>query len=369
MASLINRNGTYYGQWHDANRKPARRRHSLRTTNKRVAHRLLDRADEAYQLRKWDPWIDPITRIEARPAEPSKLGATVQEYLAARRTRLRAITLENYRSLLKRFTSHVGRDTPIARIRSGDVEAFACSPDYAETTQQTRLVVMRAFFRWAVANGHLEVDPTKRIDMPRAPSKLPRAVRSDDLEAIVSAIEKDQALRDKSSDSRLRTDRTWLIPCYRFAFLTGLRASELARLRWEDVDFNLASIKLEIQKNKKAQYLPLGSAAIDVLAEVEGRGEAEYVFCPPCSYGSHRNVRAFSTNLNRYFRTYVEAAGISRRLTLHGLRHGFCTHLAERGASAFLIQAAARHGSVKTSQVYVSISGDVLREGLDLAFE
>ena len=79
-------------------------------------------------------------------------------------------------------------------------------------------------------------------------------------------------------------------------------------------------------------------------------------------------MRAFATNLNRYFTRYRKRAGIARRLTLHGLRHGFCTTLAEAGANAFTIAAAARHADVKTSQRYVSISNRRLRAELDEVF-
>ncbi len=368
MASLINRNGTFYGQWHDANRKPARRRHTLKTPDKKTAHRLLSDADNAYRLGEWDPWVDPISVLDSREAEPIKVLAAVEAYLRDRAGRLQPVTLRNYRSQLCRFAKSAGGEVPLARLQPSDVERYACSGDVKAVTQQTRLITLRSFFSWAVREGHLKENTARRVETPTAPARLPRVVKSEDLEVILGAIRADQERRDASEDQRLHTDRLWLIPCYRFAFLTGLRASELSRMVWEDVDLEKRRLRLEIQKNKRAQYLPLSRKAASVLENIERWGPADFVFCPPESRGKSRLIRAFSTNLNKYFRSYVKAAGIERRLTLHGLRHGFCTKLAEAGANAFTIQAAARHESVKTSQVYVSISGDVLRDSLDSVF-
>ena len=234
---------------------------------------------------------------------------------------------------------------------------------------RTRLIVLRAFCSWGVSLGHLAASPAVSVDTPPPPAALPKAVRVDDLDAICQAVREDQARRDASTDERIRTDRTWLVPCFRFAAVTGLRAAELSRMTWGDVDDVQRTLTLETQKSGKAGTVPLTRAALDVLDTVEGEREhSAYVFCPPVSYGAPRTVRAFATNLNAYFTAYKSAAGITRRLTLHGLRHGFCTRLAESGASAFVVQAAARHASVKTSQVYVSISNHALRDELENVF-
>ena len=366
MASLKRRNGIYYGQWSDASRTPKLRRHSLRTRVRRTAQALLDRADDAYRLNEWDPWVQRLSVLDVRPSDPIKLSVAVEAFLEARKNDLRPVTLENYASMLRRFATFAGESSPLARLSSNDIAGFVRAPEIAPATMQTRLVVLQSFCSWGLKQGHLRTSPARQVSAPAPPPRLPRAVRVEELGAIVQAIRADQTRRDGSSDSRIKTDRTWLIPCFRFAALTGLRAAELAGLRWRDIDAERLLVILETQKSGKAGTVPLTSPALAELNEVVGDRHPDlYVFCPPCSAGEPRNVRAFSTNLNRYFRSYVDAAGIARRLTLHGLRHGFCTRLAEVGASAFVIQAAARHASVKTSQVYVSISNDHLREELE----
>lgn len=369
MASLKLRRGTFYAQWSDSSRTPAQKRHSLATRNRKTALRLLEQADDAARLGRWDPWIDPLSVLDTRPSQPIKLMAAVEAYLSDRSSALQPVTHANYTSLLTRFAEGVGADSPFARLASVDIAGFACSPDVARTTMRTRLIVLRAFCSWGVANDHIGESPALSVSTPPPPARLPKAVRENELDAICEAVLADQARRDASADARVRTDRTWLIPCFRFAAVTGLRAAELSRLVWGDIDAETRILTMEVQKSGKAGTVPLSTAAIAVLDTVSGkRDENGFVFCPPCSYGARRTIRAFATNLNAYFTEYKTAARIARRLTLHGLRHGFCTRLAEAGQSAFVIQAAARHASVKTSQVYVSISNQKLRAELDAVF-
>ena len=78
MASIFTRNGHHYAQFDDAARTPKRRRLSLGTKDKRLAAKLLARAEEAYRLGTFDPWTDPLSVCEPdRPAAPITVGDAV----------------------------------------------------------------------------------------------------------------------------------------------------------------------------------------------------------------------------------------------------------------------------------------------------
>ncbi len=104
--------------------------------------------------------------------------------------------------------------------------------------------------------------------------------------------------------------------------------------------------------NKKAE---------DVLASVSLGVPEDFVFRSPVQRGRERSARAFKTRATCAFKRYRERAGIERPLTLHGLRHGFCTALAEAGKSAYVIKGAARHSHTAASMVYVDPTQDHLR--------
>ena len=128
-------------------------------------------------------------------------------------------------------------------------------------------------------------------------------------------------------------------------------------------------ITLREQKNGQVTVLPISNPAAQILLSIpEPERDATYVFRNPVQRRGIHDLREFGGKLNTFFVEYRKAAGIDRPVTLHGLRHGFCTRLAEAGVNAFTVQAAARHSDVRTSQVYVTISNKALRECLDSVF-
>lgn len=68
------------------------------------------------------------------------------------------------------------------------------------------------------------------------------------------------------------------------------------------------------------------------------------------------------------FREAQRLAGIKRRITFHGLRHGFCSKLAEAGKPLYVIKEAARHADVSTSLIYVHTANEHLKNELDDVF-
>lgn len=352
MASLLCRAGNYYATFHDSARTPAQRRLSLKTTNKRTAERMLRRLDDGYAEGEFDPWLHVPADFLApeREAAPQKLGVAVAGYFEGKQ--LAASTRRSYRSRLGRFAASVGEETPLGAVTRAHVQAWIdAQPD--PLTAESELTAIKSFFRFCRDAEWTKADPAGRVKKPKAPPRLPRAVLDDELGAVLAAV---------------RPGRAWCRPVYEFAALTGLRCSELARLRWEDVDAEQRLLSLPVQKNGKAETQPIPRAALALLDGLERRGP--YVFTSPAEVDpdAERNVMAWAAQIQRTFRLAKDAAGIERKLTPHGLRHRYCTKLAEAGANAFTIQAAARHADIQTSARYVSISNRKLSAELDAVF-
>src|SRR5690606_13282287 len=117
-----------------------------------------------------------------------------------------------------------------------------------------RLIVSKSFFTWALKRGYVKSKPTDAVEWPQKPTRLPKAVTDAELQAILSQIP---------------DTRSWTREVFEFAALTGLRISELCRLKWEDVDEERRLLRIERQKNGKAQTQPIPSRAVEVLERVE----------------------------------------------------------------------------------------------------
>ena len=364
LSSIFSRNGTYYIQFYRSTQTPRSKRFSLRTKDREGAGRLQARLDRLWRAGQLDPWAVRALPIGNSP--PSPTGA-LEAFLKNRRRRgRRRRTLETYRSLVGLFLRRCGRER-LSEISPSDVEAFVWDPSVAAGTRAGRDRTLRTFFRWAVQENLLAESPIEGFLAPRKPERIPRNVTLEELDRICAALRKDY--REKRARNACRPgELLWMERAFRLAFLTGLRIMEIARLRWRDVDLSRRRLYLFRQKGGREEALPLGRKATSLLASIgEGRPES-YVFVSPRSPRSARNEQSFATRLSKAFTRYRRAAGVQRKVTFHGLRHGFCTTLAEAGASGPVIQAAARHRELSTSMRYVHLTGDFLRKQIDEAF-
>src|SRR5690606_9354546 len=124
----------------------------------------------------------------------------------------------------------------------------------------------------------------------------------------------------------------------RFAFVTGMRVSEIARLRWKDIDADRRVLYIREQKNKREQTTPLSHAGARILSNLERLGDDFFVFHAPGFETTERDNRAFKLKLSRKFCYYKRKAKLPEELSFHSLRHGFCSLLAEKGKPAYVIK-------------------------------
>jgi len=213
----------------------------------------------------------------------------------------------------------------------------------------------------------LRKNPIKRLEKPSKPHKIPKAVTKEDLEAICKALREDY--EEKKAEGHVREgEMIWRIPLFWFALYTGMRASELARLRWKDIDGEKGLIYIRKQKNQKEQTIPFHRKAREALETVRQREPGDYVFASPDDTAKERSIRNFRERASKAFREARRAAGLRGGLSFHSLRHGFCTILAEAGKSAIIIKEAARHADISTSLRYVHLASSHMRKEIDEAF-
>jgi len=364
MASLIKRSGRYYAQFFSANRSPQRKQVSLNTPRKRAASKALRRLEDAYSIGEFDPWTDDPVTLQDREKESVTFSEALDRFLSEKEELGRTdSTLESYGRIVGQFKDRTG-NPPVDTLAAADLKKYVHDESVSKGTRSTRYRHVRAFMNWIEEKGLITRNPLDRVNAPPSQDPMPKAVREDDLEAICAAVRNDYIEKVPNLGCR-EGDLLWLISLFRFALYTGLRAGEIARLRWGHLDFERGLIYIYKQKNRKQETVPLSKKAQAALEKLERRGESDFVF-----YGRdpERSPDWLKRYTSRKFRQYRRAAGLPEKLTFHSLRHGFCTLLAEKGKSAFIIKEAARHASVETSQRYVSIANHRLKDEINDAF-
>ncbi len=162
------------------------------------------------------------------------------------------------------------------------------------------------------------------IEMPKVNNEKTEDLTSEQLERLLKAIEEDE--HPQSGNIML------------LALYTGMRRSELFRLRWQDIDFERGFIRIRDPKGGVDQTIPLNDAAREVLKSIYRSG-SPYVF--PGRGGRQR------TDIKRPVNRIKERAGLPKDFrALHGLRHVYASMLAASGkVDMYTLQRLLTHKS------------------------
>lgn len=253
-----------------------------------------------------------------------------------------------------RFACSLGEQSA-AQTSSGTVEAWLQAMregGLKPATIARKLASVRAFYRFLIDCGHISSSPAALVQGPRPGRRLPSTLTSDDIERLL-------AQPDLATASGLR-DRAML----ELMYASGLRVSELVRLRFADIDLEEALVRC-VGKGNKERIAPFGEAAqICLIAYLETartrlvRRASDFVFV------SARGPLTRS-GFWKIVKKYGAAAGIRAPLSPHVLRHSFATHLLEGGADLRVIQELLGHSSIATTQVYTHVSRKALSQVYD----
>jgi len=141
----------------------------------------------------------------------------------------------------------------------------------------------------------------------------------------------------------------------------GLRAGEVVRLRAGDIDSAQGIIRVVQSKGRKDRHVMLPDEVLELLRQWWKERPARFdAGVPPVErlvFPGRKAGKPLTTRqLNRLFHEACAAAGISKRVTLHSLRHSFATHLLDQGTDIRLIQAVLGHDKLDTTARYTRVA-------------
>jgi site-specific recombinase XerD len=147
-------------------------------------------------------------------------------------------------------------------------------------------------------------------------------------------------------------------------YSSGLRVSEIVRLRPGDLDPDRRTVKVRRGKGGKDRYTLLARRAAEAVRIYrESYGTGPWLF-PGARHGRHLTPRS----VQRIVQAAARAAGIETKVTPHTLRHSFATHLLESGTNLRIIQELLGHTSPTTTQIYTHVANtaiETVRSPLD----
>lgn len=267
-------------------------------------------------------------------------------------------TREAYRRDLNLYAIELERleiDHP-RKAREHDVRSFISRVHrrgLGARSIQRLLSALRGFYRWLMREGMADHNPATAVRAPKTQKKLPRTLDADAVSQLLNfRPETPLAIRDKA--------------IMELFYSSGLRLSELATLRWDQVDPATGLITVT-GKGNKTRVVPVGSYAAEALADwrkVRGNFAG---FEEPCIFVSQRGTPISVRTIQSRIRHWARKQGLPQQVYPHLLRHSFASHMLESSGDLRAVQELLGHADISTTQVYTHLDFQHLAKVYDKA--
>ena len=193
-------------------------------------------------------------------------------------------------------------------------------------------------FFYGVTLGHGEIP--ERIPYAREPRKLPVVLNADEVVRFLEAV---PSLKTRAA---LTT-----------AYAAGLRASETVGLKVANIDSGRMVIRIEHGKGGKDRYVMLSAQLLAILRSYWRLARPRHWLFPGREETKPIDVQV----LHAACRSACAATGLSKRVTVHTLRHSFATHLLEGGTDIRIIQVLLGHANLSSTARYTQVSTGLIQ--------
>ena len=175
------------------------------------------------------------------------------------------------------------------------------------------------------------------IPRPKKPILTPRFFNQDEVTAIIKAADNIK-------------HKTMLM----LGYATGMRVSEIVRLKVENIDSSRMCVHVEQAKGKKDRIVRLSPVLLVMLREywkTAGLPKKGYLFP-----GQPKEEPYSTRSLQIVLADAKEKAGVMKPGSVHALRHSFATHLLDKGTDVTMIMKLLGHNSIKTTLRYLHVT-------------
>jgi integrase/recombinase XerD len=217
-----------------------------------------------------------------------------------------------------------------------------------------QVTTLRGLFGFLLEEGELSRNPAELLAAPKIGTSLPKYLDHERVGQLIEAP-------DSNSRTGLR-DRAMLDLLY----ATGLRVSELIKLRVADLD-ELQGVVRVLGKGGKQRLVPVGKAALAAVEEYKSQQREQLLGGRVSAFlfVTARGTAMTRQGFWKLLRGHGKQAGIFRSLSPHVLRHTFATHLLEGGADLRSVQTMLGHADIGTTQIYTHVMRSRLRQTVD----
>lgn len=267
-------------------------------------------------------------------------------------------TTENYDHYLRRFYEQTGVKT-VEDITLEKVRLFrrylanegGGGKGVSPATLNYHFIALRQFLKY-LSKRDIPAMSAEKIDLAKLPERSIDTLYPEELDALLKAPHR-KTINDLRDQAILQT-----------LFATGLRISEAIRLNRDDIRSSSNEIAVRGKGNKiRVVFLSPGAQAA-INAYLPHRHDVD-----PALFIRHKkqakqqdDLRLTVRSVQRLIKKHAAAAGITKDITPHTLRHSFATDLLRNGADVREVQQLLGHASITTTQIYTHLTDTHLKD-------
>jgi site-specific recombinase XerD len=242
-------------------------------------------------------------------------------------------SIKNYVSCVEKFLNHFSSLPQPKAVNESDIKTYL-SQFTEHNTQRAHHSAIKCFYKYVVH----QTEKFKWIEYAKRSRKLPIVFSVDEMQKLFNAC---YNLKHKAIIGLM--------------YSTGLRVGEVINLKIENIDSSRMVINILNAKGGKDRQVMLNQNLLELLRKYFKQ------FRPKVYLFNGQNSLQYSErSISQFLKNYAQMAGLNKRIYPHLIRHCSFTHLVENGTDINIIQRLAGHKSVKTTNLYIQTSHNII---------
>lgn len=284
----------------------------------------------------WDThWIFLLFYLEDVPMNEKYLLKFQQDMLLKNFTKN---TCEDYYRFVNRFLAFTSKDA--MSITYADIRRFISHMKDKENKKASTINVYTAAIRFFFEYTLGYVWDPKKIPKMKRDRKLPVILTREQVNLLVDSMDN---YKHKAITATM--------------YSSGLRVSEVCRLRYEDIRRRQMVIHVPLSKNRQDRYTILSEKNLEILTEYWYRYNRPMGWLFPSTV---RDEPLTNAAVEAFIKDHAQKLGLPEGVTPHTMRHCFACHALEDGVSYTFIQPLLGHRSPKSTDVYLQMTSKAL---------
>ena len=246
----------------------------------------------------------------------------------------------NWERAIDFLISYEGAEIPFSKINMKfceDFKAFLLNAPrggnkngiLSQNSASTYFSVFKAALKQAFIDGYFTTDIAAKIKSIPSEESRREYLTIDELNTLVATPCENDVLKRAAL----------------FSALTGLRHSDIQKLKWNEISMDNGQPRINFtqKKTKGVEYMPISQQALEICGEPKSPNDLVFENLTNPAW------------INRPLKTWVAKAGINKNITFHCFRHTFATLQLSSGTDIYTVSKMLGHTNVKTTQVYAKV--------------